>query len=772
MSIPTLRQFLIAERARWPLFTPVFFGCGIALYFVTPPPHPELGYFLSLASAAVCALLAFFSYRRGSLQDYKDDSPRHLVKFYSLTALALILLGMGYAAWRSEGQTTRFLLNDQYLKDVQAIITRIEPLPGAGSRVWLRDLSGNRPLELTGTAVPVEEDFHLSPGDNRLISYPDVQVRLSVRYDMTDFRPGQKVALSAQLRQLPQPVYPGSFDFRRRSWFDGLSATGYATRPLEQLEDDEKISDSDTGFSRWFDDYIQSLRAAIANRLQAKIPDQEGAVAAALVVGARSSLSQDIYQSMQASGLAHLLAISGMHIGLVAGLAFGFVRLLLVLAEWPALYGHTKKVAALCAILPMLIYLFLAGAAPPAQRSFLMVSLILIAVTLDRRAFSMRPLAIAALCLLVIHPQALISASFQLSFAAMTALVAVAEVWRRNQLVPVNGLDGRDLLDQGGSSSVQSRPFWISRKLPGIHRILRYFGLILRTSLAASFATAPFVLWHFGHATHVGVLANFLAIPLFAFWIMPALMAGLLLMPLGLDGFFLYLAGEGIGLFIAIADYFASFPLAGVPLRPLWFGGLLLFIAGGIGAALLQSRVRYICLGMAMLGLVTGLSFRPDLPLVLVAPKGDLIGIIAKDKLWFNQTRRARFIQENWLRRTGLDSGGDFKDLNQQENSPLACDPKACLLTTPEGRQLSIARTPQAVLEDCPKVDLTFAPIFLPEYQRDQLCKGRSVLSPPDFYRNGYHLIFQTDQGFKVQNWQQSLQNHPWQRAFYPDQPE
>ena len=766
MSIPTLRQFLIAERARWPLFTPVFFGCGIGIYFVAPPPHPELGYFLAAGSAFICAVLAFFSYRRGSLQHHEEENARPLVKLYALTALALILSGMGYAAWRSEGQTTRFLLKDQYLRELQATITRIDPLPGAGSRVWLRDLSGNRPLELTGIDPPVEA------GDNRLIAYPGVQVRLSVRYDVTDFRPGQKVVLSAQLRQLPQPVYPGSFDFRRRSWFDGLSATGYATRPLERLEDYGKISDSDTGFSRWFDDYIQSLRAAIANRLQAKIPDQEGAVAAALVVGARSSLSQDIYQSMQASGLAHLLAISGMHIGLVAGLAFGFVRLLLVLAEWPALYGHTKKVAALCAILPMLIYLFLAGAAPPAQRSFLMVSLILIAVTLDRRALSMRPLAIAALCLLVIHPHALISASFQLSFAAMTALVAVAEVWRRNQLVPVNGLDGRDMSDPAFSTSTQSRPIWVSRRLPGIRRILRYFGLILRTSLAASFATAPFVLWHFGHATHVGVLANFLAIPLFAFWIMPSLMAGLLLMPLGLDGFFLYLAGEGIGLFIAIADYFASFPLAGIPLRPLWFGGLLLFIAGGIGAALLQSRVRYICLGIAMLGLASGLSFRPGLPLVLVAPKGALIGIIAQDKLWFNQTRRARFIQENWLRRTGLDFGGDFEDLSQQANSPLACDPKACLLTMPEGPRLSIARTPQAVLEDCPKVDLTFAPVFLPEYQRDQSCKGRPVLSPPDFYRHGYHLIFQVDQGFKVQNWLQSLQNHPWQRAFHPDQPE
>ena len=767
MSIPILRQFLIAERARWPLFTPVFFGCGIALYFVTPPPHPVLGYFLSLASAAICGVLAFFSYRRGALQDYKDDSPRHLVKFYSLTALALILLGMGYAAWRSEGQTTRFLLKDQYLKELQAIITRIEPLPGAGSRVWLRDLAGNRPLQLTGIAAPVEEDVHLSPGDNsRLIAYPGVQVRLSVRYDVTDLRPGQKVTLSAQLRQLPKPVYPGSFDFRRRAWFDGLSATGYATRPLERLDDQGQPSDFKTGFSRWFDDRIQSLRAAIANRLQVKIPDQEGAVATALVVGARSGISKDIYQSMQASGLAHLLAISGMHIGLVAGLAFGFVRLLLVLAEWPALYGHTKKIAALSAILPMLIYLFLAGAAPPAQRSFLMVSLILLAVTLDRRAFSMRPLAIAALCLLVIRPQALITPSFQLSFAAMTALVAVAEVWRRNQLVPVSGLDGRDLLDQGFSPAPQKHPFWISRRLPGIHRILRYFGLILRTSLAASFATAPFVLWHFGHATHVGVLANFLAIPLFAFWIMPALMAGLLLMPLGLDGFFLYLAGEGIGLFIAIADYFASFPLAGVHLRPLWFGGLLFFIAGGIGAALLQSRVRSVCLAMAMLGLAVGLSFRPELPLVLVAPKGDLIGIIAQDKLWFNQTRRARFIRENWLRRTGLDSGGDFQALAQQENSPLACDPKACLLTMPEGNQLSIARTPQAMFEDCPKVDLTFAPLFLPEYQRDQLCKGRPVLSPPDFYRHGYHLIFYSDQTFRVENWQQSLQNHPWHRAF------
>ena len=165
-----------------------------------------------------------------------------------------------------------------------------------------------------------------------------------------------------------------------------------------------------------------------------------GAVAAALVTGDRSAISRDTLSAMRDSGLAHLLAISGLHMGLVAAILFFGLRTLLALSERLALFYPIKKWAAAAALVGGFAYLVLTGGTIPTQRAFLMTGLVLVAVFLDRTAISMRLVAWAAAGILLIAPESLLSASFQMSFAAVVAFVAVYE--DRGRLFGTSGAGG------------------------------------------------------------------------------------------------------------------------------------------------------------------------------------------------------------------------------------------------------------------------------------------------------------------------------------------
>ncbi len=252
------------------------------------------------------------------------------------------------------------------------------------------------------------------------------------------------------------------------------------------------------------------------------------------MVGERGAIPSDVRAAMQQSGLAHLLAISGLHLGLVAGFVFFAVRG--ALALWPGvvLRYPVKKWAA-AALSMSAVYLLLAGATVPTQRAFIMTGLILLAVIVDRRGISMRLVAWAAIVVLLIRPEALLSVSFQMSFAAVVALVATYEV---------AGGKVRQSLGQRGIRQ----------------RLAVYLVSILLTTLVASTATAPFAAFHFNQFAAYSNVSNLIAIPIAAFWVMPLIVVSLVLMPFGLEGAVMPVLGVGIDIIIGVARAVSAWP--------------------------------------------------------------------------------------------------------------------------------------------------------------------------------------------------------------------
>ena len=373
----------------------------------------------------------------------------------------------------------------------------------------------------------------------------------------------------------PRPAAPGAFDFARFAYFQGLGAVGFALgdarriAPSGQDGPPNESIDAPSGS-------MERLRYAIAERIRAALTGERGAVAVALITGFREGIPESVEQNMRDSGLAHLLAISGLHVGLVAGTVFLLVRGGCALVPAIALRWPIKKWAAVSAAAVAFGYLFLAGATEPTQRAFLMLLITVIGICLDRGSISMRLVAWAALFILLLSPESLLSVSFQLSFAAVTALVAVYE-------------------------TITARREWAANEPARVQsagsRFPRYALQLGLSSMIATLATAPFALYHFNRVAGYGLLANLAAVPLTAFVIMPLGLLAVFLMPLGLEAGPLYLMGQGIGAVLWVARQVASLPGAAtlVPAFPHW--GLVAVTLGGLWLCIWRGPWRW--LGLA-----------------------------------------------------------------------------------------------------------------------------------------------------------------------------
>ncbi len=210
-----------------------------------------------------------------------------------------------------------------------------------------------------------------------------------------------------------------------------------------------------------------------------------------------------------------MLAISGYHMAVVAGIAFFFIRAILALIPSFASRHPIKKWAALGALATGAFYLVLSGASVSTQRAYIMIAIVLIGVMIDRPALTFRTIAIAAFVVLLLAPQAVVHPSFQMSFAAALALIAAYQFglpWRAD----------------AGTPAAARMALWGGREV---------FGLIM-ASLVAGLATTPYSAFHFHRLAPYGVLANLLAMPVISVWVMPMGILGVLTMPFGFDAVF------------------------------------------------------------------------------------------------------------------------------------------------------------------------------------------------------------------------------------------
>ncbi len=421
--------------------------------------------------------------------------------------------------------------------------------------------------------------------------------------------PQGRLKTKGSLMPPPGPSEPGGFDFRRYAWFRGLGAVGY-TREGVQI-----TSGPSSGiFTRLFD-----KRMALSARIKAGVSQVASGPAAAIITGDRSSLTRAQLQDLRRSNLAHLLAISGLHVALLTGVVFGFFRRLCLLNTNAFLHFNAKKIAAGLAILIGLYYLLISGAAVSTQRAFIMVSIVMLGVFFDRRALSLHSIALAALVILAWRPEDVSSAGFQMSFAATIALVTV---FQRTPALP-------------GFSR------W--RQLPVISLVL--------SSLVAGLATAPFSAAHFNQVSHYGLLANILSLPVMGFLVAPSAVLAMMLMPFGAEAVGLWGVDLGLRWILTVAHFFAQ-PASAVTFvtePDAWI--LPLFSASCAWIILWRGWGK----GLGVLGVVAALmgwhgSDRPD---ILIAEDGVLVGLLLPEGRALSKPSGGTFSARIWAQNDG-----------------------------------------------------------------------------------------------------------------------
>ncbi len=527
---------------------------------------------------------------------------------------------------------------------------------------WRGDVAGRvRVVDAAISGAPRLTLDHVSMAG---IARVPLRVRVSIRRGGALPRIGDLVRVSAVLDAPRGAAEPGGYDFSRQAYFDRLGAVGYA---VGRVETEPVAGDALPLALR-----IDRVRGAIAAALRAQIEGPEGAIAAALTVGDRSGIPAETRDALRDSGLAHLLAISGLHVGLLGGLVYWVVRLVLAVPPQLSERFAIRKVAAGCALVAVAVYLVMSGAGVATQRAFIMAAVALCAIMIDRAAVTMRGLAVAATIILVFRPESLFEAGFQMSFAAVAALVA--------------GYDA-------------TRDFWRERaQRHGIvARLVTGFLATTMTSLLAGLATAPFAAYHFNRLVIWGLPANLLATPLMGVWIMPCIILAAILVPLGLEGMALIVLGIGIRFILAVATWFGG--LDGAVAGVMAASPLVLFgvVFGGLWLVIWRGPVRFAGLLPVLAGLAlwTG-GERPDL---FIARDAALIAGRGEDgQIWVSRRRAEKYAAQTWLRRDGEARPDRNSAYKRREWS---CTARRCRGWTGDDWRIVYLRKGEARPEDC-----------------------------------------------------------------------
>lgn len=571
-----LVQMMQQQRGHLVGWVPVCLAIGIGSYFAlgAEPSNMQL---LGAAAVAFCVGLA---------SRFMPEAASPLI-----VAVALVLIGFNVAAWRAHSVAAPVLGWRYY-----------GPIDG---RVVAIDRSQSDALRLTLDRVVLAR---VAP------EHTPNKVRISLHGDQSHSiaaAPGLRVMTTGHLSPPSGPVEPGGFDFQRYAWFAGLGAVGYTRNPVLGAA---PASAGHAGLA------IFRLRMAASARIQSVLPGDVGGFATAITTGDRSAMSQAGLSNLRASNLAHLLAISGLHMGLLSAVVFGALRTALCLVPWVALHWPTRSIAAIGAMGAAGVYLALSGGNVATERAFIMVLVALGALVIGRRALTLRAVAIAAIIVLTLRPEALTGPGFQMSFAATTALVAVFG-WLRNA--------GRTL-----------GPGWLAPVT----------ATFLSSAVAGVF-TAPVGAAHFNTIAHYGLVANLLSVPLMGLMVMPAAVAALGLAPLGLDHLAFWVMGMGLRWILGVAEFIAQIDGSQSRVKAPGPWVLPLLAMGFLWLLLWQGKLRYAGLGMVVAGFF--LWPETERPALLIADNGSIVGLMSPEGRVLSKPKGAGFIALNWLENDG-----------------------------------------------------------------------------------------------------------------------
>lgn len=582
------------ERGNGFLFAPVFMAAGALAYFAM---RHEPGFIrLALCLGTTIGLAAFSS---------AWPALRALL-------LAAVMFSAGALAGKIETwHNSTPMLGSPISTQLTGRVMRIEYQASGRVRLTLDVLATQRPS----------------------LRYTPARVRATARSIPDGMKPGDVVRGFVRLMPPSGPLRPHSYDFTFNSYFSGIGASGFFMSD-PQLAASESEPDAISQIAIM----MEAWRGQIAGRIENSIGGSEGAVAAALIAGVRAGIPEEINEALRITGLYHIISISGLHMALVAGTLMVSLRAGFALFPTFSMRRPVKKYAALFALFATGFYLFMSGSDVAAQRSFLMLSVMLLAVLFDRAALTMRNLAISALIILALAPHEVVGPSFQMSFAATAALVAAYAAWRDRRVA-------RPARQRAGQKSFMRI----------MHSMSTYMAGLSMTSVVAGLATALFTAWHFQQVSPLSLIANLLVMPIVSVVVMPMAVLASLIMPLGLDGPPLWLMGQGIAAMNAIAIWLADYSIfdatGAIPLASV----MTLTVALAL-LVMAESRLRWLALPFLILGI--GLLVVRQLPDAFVSEDGALVALrLADGQIAVNRNRPRSFTMNNWQRAFG---GGEI----------------------------------------------------------------------------------------------------------------
>lgn len=682
----SLSDAVAAQAGRSFLWLPVALGSGAAIYLVLPF---EPGW-LWVLPPFLLLLTASILMRRFSTSGY-------LINFVAL--LLAFSAGTVVAKLRTEHVKAPIVSESREVYGLRAFVIDNVSSSSSAPRLLLA------PIEIPGIApekTPLRLRVTLRPGE----------------IEGAGIKPGDAISAFVLLDPPPGPLIPGGYDFARNAYFTGIGGVGFVPGEPHKIDATPKgwRLSFILGLNRLRWDLTEFIVKAVAPAF--KNGPVLGGFAAALVTGEQAFVPQPLIQDMRDSGLAHILSISGVHMAIVGGFVFFALRAGMALLPWLALRAPIKKIAAGLSIVAVLLYLAISGAPAPAVRAAVVACVAFAAILFDRRALSLRALAIAAIIVILLTPEAVIQPGFQMSFCATAALLAFAEA----EVRPIREIQV---------------PAWVKT----IQSAMRGLWLSLLASVVATAATTPFAIAYFNRFSVYGLLSNLFEAPITAFIVMPALAVGSAFAGTPLGPLALRVSGCGLWLISKIATWTAHLPGAVVhwPSAPAYVLALSFF--GVIWICLIRGRARW-------LGLIAALSilYWPRLPTpdIWLDPEGGNAAVRSASTVYALRSVRTYGV-EQWSQRYGLALTDQAARNHDYDCSRFACTPWP---DTKLKVGFWFSRQPPSALALatlCLNSDLIVVRNNMADWPSD--CAGINHISAGDFRRLGALELTRTSSG-------------------------
>ncbi|RTL99078.1 MAG: ComEC family competence protein [Hyphomicrobiales bacterium] len=640
------------------LLVPVFLAAGVIYYFSLSAEPDLYRPLAAVALMAVCAAVSR-SWRRTHL-----------------TLMAALLCALGFLAAKVE---TWRMATPMLGSEIQTRLT---------GRLVVAEAMANGRVRLTIDLISTQHP--------KLRYAPD-RVRLSARRIPPDMTAGSMLTGYAKLLPPTGPVRPESYDFSFDSYFSGIGGSGFFLGDPKLIAP-TPATPTEAPFGARVASAVENAREGIADHIRSAIGGSEGEIAAALIVGVRAGIPEAINESMRRTGIYHIISISGLHMALVAGTIMVLLRGAFALFPDFSSRRPVKKYAAAIALISIAAYLVISGIVVAAERSFIMLAVMLVAVLFDRAALTMRNLAISAVAVILVSPHEVVGPSFQMSFAATAALVGAYAGFA-------------DYRAGKTTSPPAKRSFlgFVSRKLAvGV-------GGAAITSLIAGSATLLFAIWHFQRVSPLSLLANLAVMPIVSLIVMPFAVLSALAMPFGFDGPFLYVMGKGLTAMIAISAWISErSPVDAVGLISIQ--SVLLATIALVIATMATTWLRLAAVPFALAALLAIPHVRtPD---VLISEDAHLVAMpIGGGELAINRERSNDFTTDNWKRALKAEqivppetfAKGALDIANPVDlptGSPFYCIGDLCIGRHPSGAIVALAETRDSARAACGFADL------------------------------------------------------------------